>query len=649
MHRVVVLLVCVLGAGDVFAELTVPQEHPRLLGTRAELQELARQRPQEFARVQAVARDEGADSWSRGVSLALVGAIEGDKEAQRTAHGIAMKLVTGPIRQGHVTFGTDLALSGLIYDLCHEAWSDEDKPRFHDYFNKTVDANVESETHVFHNAWFSYKNWGIGIGALAAYHENRRAKEIYAAMEKDYLTRAAPALTLAGKGGSWAEGYYIHYWLYEWLFFCEVARKCAGVDYYKAAPEFYGKRALASAFEMYPGLSEYNTRRPAPMGDGGGRRFGGDRDKALAARRIMVNYHRDDSVHQSLHTYNEQTPRVGAGVNAYKDFLWRDSTVMKGDLKKLPLSHYAAGPGFVFSRSSWEEDATWFFFKAGDRFTAHQHLDNGHFLTYRTGELLGDGGHYEAFGSAHDVNYHMRTIAHSTVLVRDPDEKWPAIRGGRVTGNDGGQHHNWPHHNGAVSDPQEWNQNRALYDIADITGYEDRGEFMWVTADLTRSYSSNKMERFIRRVVHLRPSTFVIVDEVLATKPEFKKTWLLQAMTSPIQDHEGRLVITNERSRLVLQTLAPEQAEVKALSGEQLYRYDGMSFPPRETTGPAPQARVEISPHLKEKRTWFVNVLTVSGEEAASEKATLERSGETLRVRVGARVLEFFGNSVQVK
>ena len=57
-------------------------------------------------------------------------------------------------------------------------------------------------------------------------------------LEKDYLTRAAPGLQLAGAGGGWAEGYYINYWLYEWLFFCEAARWCEGVDYYAAAPEF---------------------------------------------------------------------------------------------------------------------------------------------------------------------------------------------------------------------------------------------------------------------------------------------------------------------------------------------------------------------------------------------------------------------------
>ena len=90
----------------------------------------------------------------------------------------------------------------------------------------------------------------------------------------------------------------------------------------------------------------------------------------------------------------------------------------------------------------------------------------------------------------HDVNYHLRTIAHSTILVKDPDETWPAISApGRARiGNDGGQRHDWPHHNGAAIDPEEWQKNRSLYDIADITAFEDRGSYLYVAGDCSRSY-----------------------------------------------------------------------------------------------------------------------------------------------------------------
>jgi hypothetical protein len=400
----------------------VPKNHPRLLGSRHRLQELARQRPEAYQRVVRVARELDADDHSKMISMALVCAIEQDEQLGKRAVQMAMKYINGPIRKGHVTFGHDLARCAIVYDLCYECWSQDERVKFHAYMDKTVDENIRSETHVFHNGWYGYKNWGIGLACYASFYENERAPQILRALEEEFRSRAAPALDLAGAGGGWAEGYYINYWLYEWLFFCEVARYCEGIDYYAMAPGFFNSRAIASMFESYPGIKIYNSRRPIPIGDGGGRMFGGDRDKALSARRILVNYFRDDSSHQAVHTFNESTPRSSVGVYAYKDFLWRDTTVKKADLNGFNLSHISPGPGYVYAHSSWDEDATYFFFKCGDRFTAHQHLDVGHFLIYKYEELAGDGGHYDAFGSNHDVNYYLRTIAHNTILVHDPCE-----------------------------------------------------------------------------------------------------------------------------------------------------------------------------------------------------------------------------------
>ena len=130
------------------------------------------------------------------------------------------------------------------------------------------------------------------------------------------------------------------------------------------------------------------------------------------------------------------------GNNAYQDFLWHDTSVRPGDAAHFKLSHVSTGPGYVYARSSWGEDATYFFFKCGDRFTAHQHLDVNHFLIYKYDELAGDGGNYDSFGSNHDVNYHIRSIAHNTMLVYDPAEmSWqgaardllPAMTAGRCT------------------------------------------------------------------------------------------------------------------------------------------------------------------------------------------------------------------------
>ncbi|HLB72900.1 MAG TPA: heparinase II/III family protein [Sedimentisphaerales bacterium] len=628
-------------AAAALGERAVPGEHPRLLGSRSRLQKLATERSEAYKRVVQIARESQADDHEKMFSIALVCAIEQDEKLGKTGVQMAMNYIDGPIREGHVTFAHDLARCAIVYDLCYPYWTAEQRSKFHDYVNKTVDANVRSEAHVFHNGWYGYKNWGIGLACYATYYENPRAVEILQTLEQDWKTRAAPALELAGEGGGWAEGYYINYFLYEWLFFCEAARFCEGKDYYADAPGFFENRAIASMFEAYPGIGIYSSRRSVPMGDGGGRVFGGDRDKVLSARRILVNYFRSDPAHQAVHTFNESTPRSSVGAYAYKDFLWRDTAVEEGDLTNFKLSHFSPGPGHVYARSSWDEDATYFFFKASDRFTAHQHLDAGHFVIYKHNELIGDGGHYDAFGSAHDVNYHLRTTAHNTILIHDPGETWPGIRAGNVTGNDGGQHHNWPHHNGAVTDPQDWQKDKKLYDIADIIAFEDEGNYLYAAADCTRAYSPKKLDYFTRQIVFLRPGTFVIFDRVRSKDPAFKKTFLLQAMTTPVREG-GHLVVTNGKGRLFIQTILPPSSAVRLVSGEDLYSYGGNNYPPDRDTGPAPQCRIEISPSGPNSIDYFLHVLTAADSDTNSIAPTHFNAGDAeISVTVGRTVLTF--------
>lgn len=619
----------------------VPKEHPRLLGSRDRLRRLAEERAEAYQRVVRVARQANADAHSKMISLALVSAIEQDRPLARQAIDMALQLADGPIKKGHVPFGHDLARCAIVYDLCYEHWTPEEIERFHRYMNSTVDANVRSEPHVFHNGWYGYKNWGIGLAGYATYHENPRAVGILRSLESEFRTRAAPALELAGDGGGWGEGYYVNYWLYEWLLFCEVARWCEGVDYYAMAPGFFRHRAVAGMFETYPGIGIYNTRRPIPMGDGGGRVFGGDRDKALAARRILVNRFRDDPQHQAVHTFNETTPRCGVGDYAYKDFLWRDTTVKEASLSRFRLSHFSPGPGYVYARSSWDEDATYFFFKCGDRFTAHQHLDVGHFLIYKHEELAGDGGHYDTFGSSHDVNYHLRSIAHNTILVHDPSETWPNIRAGQVTGNDGGQAHTWPHHNGAVTDADAWNKERRLYDIADIATFADYGTHVYVAGDCTRAYSPTKIESFTRQIVFERPGTFIVFDRIVSRRRDFKKTWLLQAMKRPDKSPSG-LVITNGQGRLFVQTLLPKAPKVQLTYGNDLYAYDGNTHPPRRDTGPAPECRIEISPTQPSRVDYFLHVLNATEATVDSvAAASLEETDQEVRIRLPKATFTF--------
>ncbi|HAN26184.1 MAG TPA: heparinase, partial [Haliea salexigens] len=94
-------------------------------------------------------------------------------------------------------------------------------------------------------------------------------------------------------------------------------------------------------------------------------------------------------------------------------------------LQREPTSRWFDGIGLLLARSSWEADATFVTFRAGDNFWSHSHLDQGAFTIYRSGPLALDSGLYNRYGSEHHLNYSYQSIAHNVVTVTDPADDAP--------------------------------------------------------------------------------------------------------------------------------------------------------------------------------------------------------------------------------
>ena len=126
-----------------------------------------------------------------------------------------------------------------------------------------------------------------------------------------------------------------------------------------------------------------------------------------------------------------------------------------------------------------------------------------------------------------------------------------------------------------------------------------------------------------------------------SARPEFRKTWCLQASKPPTGEAPD-LVVTNGRGRLFVQAVLPEQIEVKLNSGEALYRYGGNSYPPGRVNGPLPECRIEISPVKASREDYFLNVLTATGSEVmAVPKAVCRVEGQEVQVTLGEVKLTF--------
>jgi len=542
-----------------------------------------------------------------------------------------------------------------VYDLSHESWLPHERREYHEFLNKSRDLNINEETSPFHDGWYGYKHFGIGLGCYATMGENPRAEELLRAIEKDYIERAVPCLKVAGDGGGWAEGYYTNYWVYFWLIFCEAARTCEGVDYYKLAPEFYQNRAVTSMFELSPGVQERFTHRSIPMGDGnGGRLCKRERDWALAARAILSNYYRTDPAHQAVKEYDAATPQFAFQDNAYLDFLWRDdATEATGALAAFKLSHFSPGPGNVYARSSWMNDASYLYFHCGKRFTAHQHLDQGHLLIQSSDELLSDGGHYE-WCSNHGINYFMRSIAHNTMLIYDPAEKFPAyMRAGGDGLNDGGQRYPWVgtifRHNGCPDNYDEWAAHPELHDTGTMLAFQDEGSFVYTAGDVTKAYAAQKLDTFTRQIVFVRPGTFIIFDRVRSKNATCKKTCLWQAAKLPVGG-DGNYVINNGPAKLFMQILLPARPEVVMNHGPHLYEYHGHNVWPdgcEMRNRPEPECRMEVSPTVPSEIDYFLHVLTVTdGLTGAVPQGAVQCNALEVTVRVEAIAVTFQKNQV---
>ncbi|HTL53920.1 MAG TPA: hypothetical protein VL860_15205, partial [Planctomycetota bacterium] len=125
----------------------ISRAHPRLFGSLERLKQLAAERPEAFRRMSAFAHEKAPAKYNmiehdRVFCVALTAAIEGDAGLAAEARQLAMMYVEGDIRVGHETYGHDMARVAVCYDLCHAAFSADDKSKLFTYMDKTIDANV---------------------------------------------------------------------------------------------------------------------------------------------------------------------------------------------------------------------------------------------------------------------------------------------------------------------------------------------------------------------------------------------------------------------------------------------------------------------------------------------------------------------------
>jgi hypothetical protein len=330
-----------------------------------------------------------------------------------------------------------------------------------------------------------------------------------------------------GQGG-WHESMsYFSFFAYEFAHQLEAWRSATGEDLFPSCPGLRGAPlwlvyCTQPHDRSFASVADINT--PVPWGW---------QESAYLA--LLASRYRDGlAQYAALQVPPEHAPR------AWPFVLWFDPAIRPAAAEELPKATLFPGIGWAAMRSSWQRDACWSLFICGDYYAGHQHADQNSFIIARQGNLAIDAGEY----GAKDTSFH------NTILVGERQ---------RPYGNDPRQFY------AATEKGSE-------FDTGEILAFEENEFFTYVVGDASNAYGDFRggkrlraAPHFMRRYVFLKPSTFVIEDQVRVSDNSGPVCWLLHTHDKPVV--EGRTIrVTHDEGELVCERLLPNNADVRVVS-----------------------------------------------------------------------------------
>jgi hypothetical protein len=511
----------------------------------------------------------------------------------------------------------------LAYDWLHDRWSDEQRSalRGHladgcEYLIKVIRSERLSPYNVYlYNAPFQ----ALVACAIALYDDDPRGEAVMRFTQDLWQRRVLPVWRqVMGKSGGWHEG-------------GEYVGIGIGAAVYQV-PAMWRAATGENVFVTEPGLRgflDFLIHRTRP--DGSHMRLG---DGSFFDRHVP------DLVPLAIE-YRHPAAYSTRAPNSMAPTAWPwgplpDATLVDSQaLSRLPTAQLFDGIGLVTARSDWTDAATFVTFKAGDNYWSHSHLDQGSFTIYKGGALaLDSGANYgTGYGSDHHLNYSYQTIAHNAITVTDPDDTvpMPAKPGEtpRYVANDGGQRRigsGWGVE-AAPLDLAEWRNKRAIYETGRIVRFASDGGVTLAVADVTAAYTNElsgkgtfshrtrRVERAWRSFAYDKVDDVVVVyDDVVATKPEFRKRWLLHTTLEPrVEGGRFRVEVVpgsgpgRQGGRLEGHVLLPRDATMLAIGGRGLeFMVDGRNY---DEDGKLIDTIHKPQPHRTEPGRWRLEVM----------------------------------------
>lgn len=521
-------------AASAFAEVTIKPGHPKVMLTGADI-----------ARAKKNIEAGGAN-WR-----VLKSRID-DGSAPVAAYGIVY-LATGDEAIGRrgvqkLMASDDVEQVALGYDWLYALLSDDQKQALFEKAAALVSRDVEAKMGAPWTNFVQRATFRAGVAGAAFGADFPEASPWLEKAYADWKDFHLPAALLTGDGGGWPEGA-----LYSYIVFNNLTRLAdvlwtsTDVDIYGDTP-WFADRIVWWRFHAWPMPKNFGGRMfymYHPYGDSE-RWRAPMQNQEIAAELLVMRYLGDTDTVKEWRWFMHQLGGPIASPGQWELLAYWDETAPVK--KPESLSWQCAGTGQVFIRSSWEPTATWIAYQCGPRFTYHQHLDQGAFYIFKTGDLTGENGVYEPHGPSEEEGhlqaYASRASAHNMITIYNPDENFAGYRSGNSPRNNGGQR-TWRPYSNTAGSAEYWQKgfDEGAYDTGRITEFRDEGEYVYIASDLTGAYNSaryisgentSKVDGLTRQLVYFRPQNegdveaLVIFDRVTTTDPSFETRILFQ-------------------------------------------------------------------------------------------------------------------------
>lgn len=241
-------------------------------------------------------------------------------------------------------------------------------------------------------------------------------------------------------------------------------------------------------------------------------------------------------------------------------FIFYDDSVAPKPPKDLPTSRIFYNKGTAVFRSSWEKDAIVFLYRAGPNFN-HHHADQGSFLLNASGEsLISEAGWSDYYKDPYYATFFTQAVGHSTILV---------------DGNPESQ---------SIADTPQF---AALNSFPRTTDSVTSEFYDGIGSELSSVYQ-NRLARYLRRIVFVKPYYFVVFDDLAVNGIPAQFDFLLHLPNrEKIRIDGSTAVYDGEKASLAVRSFAPEQTKLSVENGRIPYHIFAARTPAETTAQPA--------------------------------------------------------------